>query len=277
MHDVTPNVSAERRAVYCHNSLPFYKAGIRGLFLQRSIYLLSLFFKLIYRINIKENDYVIVQQEWMRKAFRRLFSIENVVVAMPYTLCEADGEKEKSKSGKGKCIFFYPLTPMIHKNVEIIGDAVSILEKEGFTEFEVILTTNGTENTYAKSLFKKYQSLKAIRFAGFLNREEMNHYYQQSDCLLFPSKVETWGLPITEAKEYAMPIIVSDLPYAKETVGKYNKVKFFDPDNAPELAVIIKDFVNGRISYDPTQETIYEAPFVQSWDELVRLLFVNYT
>jgi glycosyltransferase involved in cell wall biosynthesis len=273
MHDVTPNVSAEKRIVYCHNSFPFYKAGIRGLFLQRNIYLFSIFTKFIYRINIKKNDYVIVQQEWMRRAFKQLFSIDNVVVALPFTDSEAVIADERTKSGNEKCIFFYPLTPMIHKNVEVIGKAASILEKEEFTGFEVILTTDGTENAYAKSLLKKYGLLKTIRFAGFLSREEMNCYYQQSDCLLFPSKVETWGLPITEAKEYAMPVIVSDLPYARESVGKYDKVKFFDPDNAMELAHTMKMFISGRLVYDATEAIVYKEPFTRNWDELIRFLF----
>jgi glycosyltransferase involved in cell wall biosynthesis len=124
-------------------------------------------------------------------------------------------------------------------------------------------------------MVKKYQSLKMIRFVGFLSREEVNHYYQQSDCLLFSSKTETWGLPVTEAKEYGTSIIISDLPYAKESVGKYEKVKFFDPDNAVELAGIIKNFVNNSISYDPTKETIYEKPFVRNWDELVQFCMEN--
>jgi glycosyltransferase involved in cell wall biosynthesis len=272
MHDLTPSVFAEKRAVYCHNSFPFYKAGIRGLFLQKSIYLFSVFSKFMFRINIKENDYVIVQSEWMRKAFKQFFSMDNIVVALPYAGCETVRLERKTRSEKEKYVFFYPMTPMIHKNVEVIGDAVSILEKEGFTGFEVILTTAGTENKYAKHLFKKYRSLKTLRFVGFLKREDMNCYYQQSDCLLFPSKVETWGLPVTEAKEYGMPIIVSDLPYAKETVGKYDKVKFFDPDNAVELADNMKMFISGRLNYDSTSDIVYEEPFTRNWDELIHFL-----
>jgi glycosyltransferase involved in cell wall biosynthesis len=275
MHDVTPNVIAEKRAVYCHNPFPFYKAGIRGLFLQKSIYLFSLFSKFMYRINIKKNDYVVVQQEWMRKTFKQMFSIDNVIVALPYTDCEPIRMKEKIKSENDKYIFFYPMTPMIHKNIEVIGEAVSILEKEGFTGFEVVLTTDGTENKYAKSLLKKYGSLKALRFAGFLKREEMDRCYRQSDCLLFPSKVETWGLPVMEAKEYAMSIIVSDFPYAKETVGKYDKVKFFDSDNAEELADDMKKVISGQLVYDQTEEIIYEKSFARNWNELIRLLFLT--
>ena len=37
----------------------------------------------MYKINIKSNNYVIVQQEWIRKKFEETFGINNVIVALP--------------------------------------------------------------------------------------------------------------------------------------------------------------------------------------------------
>ena len=275
MHDTTPNVIAKRRMVYCHNPFPFYKAGLRGLFLQRSIFLFSFFSKYLYQINIKKNDYVIVQQEWMRDAFKKLFSIDNLIVSIPVTkyLTKKPNNIKKRKKQDEKVTFFYPVTPMIHKNFEMICEAAALLEKEEGMNFEVLLTTNGAENTYARWIYKKYHSLKTVRYVGFLNRDEMDLNYQNSDCLLFPSKAETWGLPITEAKENNLPIIVSNLPYAKEAVGKYDRVKFFDPDNARQLADEMKHFMQGTIVYDETFEIEYKKPFARNWDELVHYLF----
>ena len=277
MHDTTPNVIAEKRMVYCHNPFPFYKAGLRGLFLQRSIFLFSIFSKYLYRINIKKNDFVIVQQEWMREAFKRLFSIDNIVVSIPIpkSFSNESVNIQNEKAQDKDVIFFYPATPMIHKNFELVCEAAALLERDNILRFNVVLTTNGTENKYAKWLYKKYRSLKTVRFTDFLNREEMNFYYQNSDCLLFSSKAETWGLPITEAKEYDKPVLVSDLPYAKETVGKYDKVKFFDPDDAKQLAGEMKNLIQGTIVYDETEAIIYNEPVTRNWDELFRFLFAK--
>ena len=272
MHDTTPNVCAAKRYVYCHNPFPFYKAGINVLCVQPSIFLLTLFTNYIYRINIKKNTYVIVQQEWIRKAFKKKFSINNILVALPDDSNFPDPVLSDDKKTK-KVSFFYPATPMVHKNPEIIGEAVKILEKDDSLDFDVVLTMNGTENKYANRFYQKYKKLKNLRFVGYLNREEMNRYFQNSDCLLFPSKVETWGLPITEAKTYNKPILVSNLPYAYETVGLYDKAKFFDPDNAEELAGIMNDFIkNHSIEFDKTKEVQYEEPVVKGWNELVKFM-----
>ena len=53
LHDMTPNVVAKVRAVYCHNPTPFKKKSISDLFFQPTIFLFSFFYKFLYRINLK--------------------------------------------------------------------------------------------------------------------------------------------------------------------------------------------------------------------------------
>jgi len=273
MHDTTPNVIAERRMVYCHDSFGFYHAGIKGLFIQPSIFLLSTFSKYLHKINIKKNEWVVVQQDWLRKGFEEMFSIHDIIVALPFY----ENDNSAISSGqdrlqKDKTVFFYPAMSMIHKNFEVICKAVHILEKTGIYDFEVVLTLDGTENKYAKRIHNKYKSLKSLHFVGLLKREEVDAYYRNSDCLLFPSKIESWGLPVTEAKEYGISILIADLPYAKESVGKYDKAKFFEPDDAVQLAADMKAIIQGTIDYDKTVAVEYQQPFTRNWDELVRFL-----
>ncbi|GHU71076.1 hypothetical protein FACS189413_12330 [Bacteroidia bacterium] len=272
LHDTTPNVIAEKRMVYCHNTFSFFHAHWKDVFMQPNIVLFSLVTRYIYQINIHKNTYIVVQQEWLRKAFEKMFSVRNVVVSLPVQTTSLIAVPERPDSNE-KIQFFYPATPMIHKNYEVICRATSLLVEAGITNFEILLTFDGTENRYAKEIFDQYHSLPNLRFTGFLNREEMNEAYRNCDCLLFPSKVESWGLPITEAKELNKPLLVSDLPYAKETVGKYDQVKFFDPDNETQLAEWMKNYIAGSLDYDETKEIRYKEPFTRNWNELIQYLF----
>jgi glycosyltransferase involved in cell wall biosynthesis len=216
----------------------------------------------------------VVQQEWVRQAFKQMLSVDKVVVSLPvqpeFTVAPLP---EDTGIRNEKMVFFYPSTPMIHKNYEVICEAASALKKAGVHNFEVILTFNGSENKYAEKIYDKYKSLNSLRFVGFLTREKVEACYHNCNCLLFPSKIESWGLPVSEAKEYGKAVLVSDLPYAKETVGKYDKAKFFDPDNAGQLAGYMKDFIQGNLVYDKTEEIKYEEPFTRNWDELIQFLF----
>ena len=47
LHDTTPNVTAERRAVYCHNPFPFYKWKAREWLFTPKIVMFALFSKWI--------------------------------------------------------------------------------------------------------------------------------------------------------------------------------------------------------------------------------------
>ncbi|MDR0547092.1 MAG: glycosyltransferase [Dysgonamonadaceae bacterium] len=277
LHDTTPNVLAERRAVYCHNPFPFYRAKFADLFKQPNIVLLSwLTGGIIYRLNIRKNDYVIVQQEWIREAFRQMYKINNIIVALPMKVYEGEmNESKPDKPQNEKKIFFYPAGPIIHKNFELACQASALLDKEGIGNYEIVLTTDGKENRYTQAVYKKYRHLPNVRFEGLLKREAMNKYYESADCLLFPSKVETWGLPITEAQIHHLPIFIADLKYAKESVGAYRKVSFFDPCNAAQLAQLMKYFLNGTIIYDGNQAVIHREPFTRNWNELFDKLFAS--
>ena len=81
MHDITPNVIAKIRAVYCHNPSPFYKMSKLEKKLDFKLRLFNLFYKYLYKINIKNNNYVIVQQQWLRDEFEKRYSIKNILVA----------------------------------------------------------------------------------------------------------------------------------------------------------------------------------------------------
>ena len=73
LHDITPNVTSKIQAVYCHNPSPFYSLSLREAYLGGIKFLLfNLFYRYLYAINIKRNDYVIVQQDTLRNKFNTL-------------------------------------------------------------------------------------------------------------------------------------------------------------------------------------------------------------
>lgn len=85
----------------------------------------------------------------------------------------------------------------------------------------------------------------ALAFVGYLTKEQLYAYYQSSNCLIFASKVETWGLPITEFAAFKKPMLLSDLPYAHETAGGCEQVAFFHPDRPRELAAQMAKLLQG--------------------------------
>lgn len=270
MHDITPRVRAKKIYTYCHTPSPFMKKDITKLKYSGSLVAFSFFYKYLYRINIKAATAIIVQQDWMRNEFLQMYPVREVIVARP-TMTSAYKFTNESKRSI-KPVFMYASYPRYFKNYEVILKACEILQKKECNGYEVWLTIDGSENRYSYELREKYSGLKAVRWLGVLPRNRLFEKYEETDCLVFPSTMETWGMPISEFKETGKPMILADLPYAHEALGAYAKAVFFDPENEHELANIIRKFLGKELEYTAQKEYKVKQPYAENWNELFKMI-----
>lgn len=271
-HDITPNVFTQRLAVYCHNPSPFPPLVFSDIMWGGYKYILfKLFYRYLYAINIEKSDFVILQQDCLRKKFDKLtgYRAANIIVAHPTVNTRATDSLTRSENEN---IFFYPSLPRVFKNFEVICLAAQLLLKQGISDFQIIFTISGNENRYARYIHKKFKNIENINFIGIQSRDRVFELYNQAACVIFPSKMETWGMPITESKIFKKPILLADLEYSHETLGAYDLVKFFNPNNPRELAEAMKAVINKTIVYEGTKGDIIEEPFTQTWGSLFNIL-----
>jgi glycosyltransferase involved in cell wall biosynthesis len=266
---MTPCVSATRQAVYCHNPSPFYRIGLREALQEPKFFLFNQFYTLLYRILIHRNHSVIVQQDWLRDEFTRRMGKLPLVVAYPSLL---DDIKASDPTPGPIFVFIYPALPRVFKNIETLCKAAQILITREVIGFEVRLTLDGTENRYARWLLRKFGTTKQIKFIGRQTKSKMADQYREASAVVFSSKLETWGLPITEGKALKRPLLVADLPYAKVTVGNYDLVSFFPAESAEALADLMQSMVEK--TWQPTGNHLADpvAPFAPDWASLWGIL-----
>lgn len=276
LHDFSPSVDAPLRVVYCHNPAYFYRARLRDFFYDPTFGMFSLFYHHFYRINIQKNTFIVVQQEWLRKEFARLFELDQrkIIVAHPNIPLPPVASETHQAVDQQKVSFVYPSMPRVFKNIELIGEASAILRKKGVTNFEVLITVDGSEGRYAKQLVNTYSDNPSLKFIGKQKRETVFELYRDCDYLIFPSKLETWGLPVSEFKETGKGILIADLPYAHETVGAYDRVMFFDANNPMSLASRMQDAVEGKGFQTHVAAEINE-PFARNWTELFEIIMTG--
>ncbi|MBC7489916.1 MAG: glycosyltransferase [Glaciimonas sp.] len=268
MHDMTPFVISPLQAVYCHNPMCFYKMTWREAFLDPKLLVFALFYGWLYRINLLANDAVIVQQDWIRTEFEHRYGCEQVIVAHPVL----DVSNLSHKGFRQGIRFFYPSFPRVFKNFEILLEAWSQLEEDVYWRGNLVVTVDGSENAYSRDLISRFGHLKRVQFVGRLSHEDVRETYKNTDCLVFPSKLETWGMPLTEAKQYGLAIIAADLPYAHETIASYDGVSFFAPQDASELSRQMRAFSEGHLALQKTQALEVSKPFAQDWAALFAFL-----
>lgn len=268
LHDTTPNVKSEIRAVYMHNASIVNKIKYSDWKFNKKYIAFAFFYKYLYKINIKKNKYCIVQQSWFKQTCIKMLGLnpDKIIVARP-TL-EIEPHPWSKKTG-GVTTFFYPAFPRPFKNFEVICEAAKILENKGITEIEIILTIDGTTGEYGKWIYEKYKGLKTVRFIGLIPLTQMNEYYDKTDCLLFPSRLESWGLPISEFLSSERPMIIANEPYAYETAEGGKKVAFFDTNNAGALATIMEKLIKGDYSsFQEVSKKKITGNYADSYKEL---------
>ncbi len=268
LHDITPRVRAKRQAVYCHNPSPFYRLSFREAILDPKFMLFNLFYKYLYRINMHRNFAVVVQQDWLRVAFRNIYNHRNIIVAHPVQ----PRISLHSEVNRNKTIFLYPTLSRFFKNIEVLCQAAASLPDQIQDQIEIRLTIDGSESWYARNLKHSFGHVKALRFIGRQNRSEMAMQYSQCDVVLFPSKLETWGLPISEAKTLGKALLVADLPYAHETVGTYSLVSFLHPDDVVGWANAIQAITTKKWSYLGNIGIKPSIPYADGWQHFWAIL-----
>lgn len=271
LHDITPRVQTRRQAVYCHNASPFYRLSLREALLEPKFLLFNWFYAHLYRVNIWRNHTVVVQQEWLRDEFNGLYAHPNVVVAHPTVPVSAPAMKNPP-SHSGKSVFLYPALSRVFKNFEVLCEAAVRLPEDLQSQVEIRLTLDGSENRYARNLVRRYGNQPALHFIGLQSRAEMTRHYTECAAVLFPSKLETWGLPISEAKALGKPLLVADMPYAHETVGSYGQVDFLPVTDSAAWAEAIAAIARGNLRFTGAVRTDPAPPFAKDWPQLWQLL-----
>lgn len=248
LQNLTVPFVKQKQIVYMHNALP--KPFCEYRFSIRKYPKLWVYQNIIGRLivsSLRRADMIIVQTEWMAKRCVERCGVERkkVVVERPIVFSDVAFSYDGDESEKGKTIFFYPASAEPFKNHKVIVDACLLLKAQGIDDYEVRLTLKGDEAEHVSLLYEcARENQLPIRFCGWLNSEQINEAYRECDWLIFPSIVETLGLPLQEAQAYGLGIMAADLEYAHETIGGYDSALYFDPENPNVLYECMRTIIS---------------------------------
>lgn len=266
LQNVAVRAHGVRQVVYLHQPIPF--ADFRfGLFESPLMWAYqNLISKLIKR-GLKQADAIIVQTQWMREKVSHLLAANAVpifVIAPEIAVHSARYEPTE----KNRRQFFYPATAQSYKNHRVIIDASKFLRSMGIRDFEVILTISARD---LRDLGYRDAPVPIVATGQLTYEEVRNHY--ASSVLLFPSKLETFGLPLLEARMARTFILAADTPFAREILDGYPNASLFEPDDAEALANLMEGIASGRTPYEEALEM--SAPALGKWHDVVDVVAGN--
>lgn len=223
-----PNVP---QLVYYHQSLPLIPYAWNPLKKEeRILYLYAHFYG--YFVNkYNENAQYVVQLPYIKKLFLKKFPniLEtNIHVIRPN---EPQINVDSFVETEHPYRFIYPATPLAYKNHKCIIEAFRLLLNQGYLDSSVQLILTVPKKSKIADFVRDCNLEENIKCMGPIPYEDLLVLYRNSDVLLFPSKIETYGMPLVEASKFGLRIIASDLPYAKEVLEDYDNKILIDPND----------------------------------------------
>ncbi len=228
------------QTVYEHNALPFSEYRFKPWESFRLWFTQQILGRMMKR-SIRRSEKVLVQTNWMKQEIVRQCRISSGRVEVKFPSVEML-KTAPWKIDRDRPVFFYPANASAYKNHRTFLKACERLQDHGYKDYEVIWTVTGKENKNIRSMQKEAEGRGLpIRFRGLMPRRELFDRYATS-VLVFPSYIETIGLPLLEARSVGARILAADCRYARDLVGDYQKAEFFEMFDAERLYRLMRSF-----------------------------------
>lgn len=228
-----------KQIIYLHQPLPFskvewsiFKKEEFKLFLYKHFYSFFIF------LFVKDSTIFVVQTNWMKDELCSGFNIpmERIKVIKPEVkfpkINKSKFNDEKVEKSKGTKLL-YPAVPFFYKNHLLILEALRILnEKNELVDCQFQVTFKKGDSPIFDKLVSDYCLFDFIEYLGVMPYEELMNKYLNAKFILFPSYVETYGLPLAEAAYFGKRILCSDIAFAHDVLEGYSGSVFLDFNNA---------------------------------------------
>ena len=250
-----------KQIVYYHQSLPLYP-GCYNPFKRSERYLFN--YKYIFPYMVKrtwsKNTEYVVQTPVVKRRFVSYFGVSsaNVHVCFPdiekidVTLCKA------YDWGDNRYHLIFVGDDSKYRNGCTLVKAISLLKKKKSLLVENIIIHVTSSPEKAPIMYKevlKNSVLDNFVFEGIIKHDNLLNFYKSATALVFPSSIETVGLPLLEAATLGLPVIVANADYAHEVMKDYDGVKFADVFDYEAWEKSIVEVCGNNKRYSPLPQT----------------------
>lgn len=155
--------------------------------------------------------------------------------------------------------FVYVGSGESHKNHRRLIDAWILLAQEGCHP-SLALTVDGAEFPDLCDWIEAQKQIHRLRIEnkGALPPSRVADLYTFSGALIYPSTLESLGLPLIEARNAGLAVLAGELDYVRDVM---NPEETFDPSSAVSIARAVKRF---RRVEEPTLQIVDARAFVDS-------------
>lgn len=204
--------------------------------------------KVIFK-SLRKVDRTIIQTQWMKDALVRRANVNSEKIVLLPPDISMNNISSYNYTHENRKRFFYPATAFTYKNHMTILKACNYIQSQRINDYEVIFTICHDENRYTQWLYEYAKEHKLnVRFGGSIPREQVFEMYTKS-VLLFPSFVESFGLPLLEARLSGTFIVASDCQFSREILDGYANVNYFQELDYEKMGDYMINIIEGKNKY----------------------------
>lgn len=198
--------------------------------------------RLLWRLTQHNADEFLVQSASMAKQVLKI-SPHSKVRLLPFLDSAGfglhgkdEGSSDQVQKPSKDLDFVYPASPDPHKNHECLLLAWEVLADQGF------FPTLGLTLSRDHKIWSKAEELNRGKATKIVRLEENNSalrdsFYDRAKALIFPSLLETYGLPLLEAANRGLPILAGELDFIRDSVVPSET---FDPRSPISIARAVR-------------------------------------
>jgi len=188
-------------------------------------------------------DEFIVQTPSMKTALLSLGCVRKQPVHVrPFASMPGDCQRKMGHENGGQEYkqydFIYVASGEPHKNHRQLVKAWCLLAEQGLFP-SLCLTVDPSVSTELCAWMDKQKLRYKLKLenVGFIPHKQILQLYTQAHALIYPSRFESFGLPLIEARQADLPVLAAELDYVRDILDPEQS---FDPDSSVSIARAVK-------------------------------------
>lgn len=164
------------------------------------------------------------------------------------------------KSASDVCRFVFVGSPSRRKGIDVLLDIF-----EGFHRSGVAAKLSLIGGTAERDLVMRARSIPGVTHQPFIQKPELFEVVAQHDCLVLPSRYDSFGMVVPEAMSVGVPALVSDRVGAKCIIEEHPDAGWILPFDAIAIRNRMLQLVQNRVLLKQAASAAEMAARNYSW------------
>lgn len=228
------------------------------------------------RRQLPRTDLVFCQTATMEKQLRDVCGYRGKTAVIPNVFSPLEhGDTSRYPSEltphMDKYKLFYLTRYYPHKGIEMLVELFDRYRDE-LADTVAVITIDARQNANAGRLLRQVRECglsDRIINVGPLSQQKLVDYYRACDCLVMPTRLESFSVTYLEAMHFGLPILTSDRNFAREICGP--AAVYFDPWHTASIrdtVLRVKHDTPLRTSLVTHGHARLASRFARTWDDV---------